>query len=191
MTSFTIYNAHTAPPGSQPILAAVESNWNFIPNLHGILAESPVALEAYNSAFSLFAKSSFTPAEQQVVFLSVNFENNCEYCMSGHSVLAANARVPAQAIEAIREGQPVADARLQALRVFTQSLVRNRGTVDPSEVDGFLAAGYTKAQVLEILVAIAAKTISNYSNHIAKTPLDAFMSKTAWTHPARRVPLAA
>lgn len=191
MTQFDVYTSSNAPDGSREILAAVEANWKFIPNLHGILAESPIALEAYSAVFTLFGKSSFTPSEQQVVFMAISYENNCEYCVSGHSALAAGAKVPAQAIQAIREGRAIADAKLQALRAFSQRLVRQRGVVDATEVDAFLAAGYTKAQVLEILVALAAKTISNYSNHVAKTPLDDFMAKTAWKHPDTRIAHAA
>lgn len=186
MTTFTIHTADTAPEAARETLRSIQSNWKFIPNLHGILAEAPVALEAYNTLFGLVGKTSFNAAEQQVLFLAVSYENDCEYCMSGHSMLAAGAKVPAQAIQALRDGELIVDPRLQALRAFAQSVVRNRGSVTAAETDAFIAAGFTRQQVLEVLVVVATKVISNYTNHIAGTPLDAFMTKTAWQHPAHR-----
>lgn len=186
MTDFPIHTPETAPEAARPILAAAKAGWGFVPNLHAKLAEAPVALQAYGALFDLFGKSSFTPAEQQVVYMTANVIHECEYCTSGHTVLAQMAKLDPAAIEALREGRPLPDARLQALHAFTRAVILGRGRVAPAEVDGFLAAGFDRPQVLEILVAIAAKTISNYANHIAGTPLDAFMAKTAWVAPSRR-----
>jgi uncharacterized peroxidase-related enzyme len=186
MTTFTIHTPETAPEAARQTLRATQANWKFIPNLHGILAEAPVALEAYNTLFGLVGKTSFDAVEQQVLFLAVSYENDCEYCMSGHSVLAAAAKVPAQAIQALRDGGTIADARLQALRSFAQAVVRSRGKVTAAETEAFIDAGFTRQQVLEVLVVVATKVISNYTNHIAGTPLDAFMARTAWQHPSHR-----
>ena len=83
------------------------------------------------------------------------------------------------------------EARLNVLRDFTQALVHGRGRVAPGVLAAFLAAGFTEQQVLELLVVVAAKTISNYANHLAGTPLDGFMAKTAWVAPSRRRQVAA
>lgn len=190
MTDFKLHDAATAPAASRPILENVEAAWNFVPNLHRVLAESPATLEAYGAVFALFDKSSFTPAERQVIYLAINFVNECEYCMSGHTALAAMAGVDGDTIEALRENVPLSDARLEALRTFTARLTETRGELAAGEVDAFRAAGFTNAQILEVILAVSVKTISNYVNHIAKTPLDGFMAKTAWTKPSAR-PLAA
>lgn len=153
---------------------------------HTELAESPAALKGYNVAFAAFDKSSFTPAERQVVYLAVNYENRCHYCMAGHSVLAGRAGVSDGAVEAVREGREIPDACLEALRRFASRMTATRGQVDPAEVDGFLAAGFTRAQVYEVILAIATKTLSNYTNHVANTPPDPFMAGTAWVHPDER-----
>ena len=186
MTEFTLHTAETAPAASRPILENVEAAWRFVPNLHRVLAESPATLEAYSAAFALFDKSSFTARERQVAYLAINYENACEYCMSGHSALAAMAGLDAGAVEALREGLPLADPRLQALRTFAASVTRSRAVLAPGEVEAFLAAGFTRAQVLEVILAVSVKTISNYVNHIAATPLDGFMAPTAWVAPSRR-----
>ncbi len=186
MTDFPIHTPETAPEASRAILAGAKAGWGFVPNLHAKLAEAPVALQAYASLFDLFGKSSFTPGEQQVVYMTANVFHECEYCTSGHSALAQVAGLDAATIEALREGLALPDARPQALHAFTRAVIANRGHV-AAEIDAFIAAGFTRAQVLEVLVAVAAKTISNYANHIAGTPLDAFMAKTAWVAPSRRV----
>lgn len=186
MTPFTLHTAASAPAKSRGILENVEAAWKFIPNLHRILAESPATLEAYSAAFSLFEQSSFTPQERQVIYLAINAENACEYCMSGHSALAAMAGVEAGVIEALRENAPLSDARLQALRSFAAAVTRSRAMLEPGELEAFLEAGFTRAQVLEVILAVSVKTISNYVNHVAKTPLDGFMAGTSWVAPARR-----
>jgi uncharacterized peroxidase-related enzyme len=191
MTTFTIHTPDTAPAGAKDALATIRDTWKFVPNLHGMLAESPPALEAYDTLFGLVEKTGLTPVERQVAFLAVSYENNCEYCMAGHSVLAKMAGVPAPTLAAIRDGQSIADPRLQALRRFVSRVVAQRGVVDAAEVDAFIAAGFTKANVLDVLLIAATKLLSNYTNHIAGTPNDAFMAQTAWQHPAHRVATAA
>jgi uncharacterized peroxidase-related enzyme len=186
MTTFTLHTPETAPAASRAILENVEAAWKFIPNLHRILAESPATLEAYSNAFSLFDKSSFDAKERQVIYLAINYENECEYCMSGHSALAAMSGVDADAIEALRENTVIANPRMEALRSFAASVTRTRANLNPGEVEAFIAAGFTNQQVLEVILAVSVKTISNYVNHIAKTPLDGFMAGTKWVAPSNR-----
>jgi uncharacterized peroxidase-related enzyme len=190
MTRFTLHTVDTAPEAAKAQLGQIEKNWKFIPNLHRILAESPVTLEAYDTLFGLVARSSFTPAEQQVAYLAINVFHECKYCTSGHSVLAKMAGVAPEAIAALREGRAIADPRLQALRSFAESVVRERGFVGDAAVDAFLAAGFTRAQVLEVVMIAATKTISNYVNHITHTPLDGFMADTKWVAPRNRATAA-
>lgn len=185
-TNFPLYEIETAPEASKPILEAAKEGFGMVPNLHKALAAAPAALEGYATLWNVFDKSSFTPVERQIVYLTSNYENECRYCMAGHSVLAKGAGVPADAIEAIREGAPIADAKLQALRAFTAKVVVNRGWVSQDDVQTFLDAGYDRANVFEVILGVAVKVISNYANHVAETPLDDFMGDTVWTPPAKR-----
>lgn len=190
MTDFVVHTAQTALAPAGEKLAQIGKAWGFVPNLHGVLAESPETLEGYDTLFGLVGKTTLTPIEQQVAFLAVNYENECEYCMAGHTALAGMAKVPAPIVAALREGEAVADARLEALRRFAAAVTRQRGDVGEAAVAAFLAAGFTRRNVLEIVLIVATKTISNYTNHIARTPNDAFMANTAWTAPSRRVAAA-
>jgi uncharacterized peroxidase-related enzyme len=188
MTSFTVHTLDSAPLASQALLAEVKQQWGFVPNLQGILAESAPALEGYQHLFRLVGKSSFTPAEQQLVFLAVATFNECEYCTMGHTYLARGARLDETAIEAVRAGNAVPDRRQETLRDFATAVVRERGFVGDAAVDAFLAAGFTRAQILEVVLVAATKTISSYANHIAHTPKEAFMSDPAfaWHAPGKR-----
>lgn len=184
--AFELHTPETAPEAARPILAAGKKAYGAVPNLYAILAQSPAALKGYTTLWSIFDESSFTPAERQVVYLTSNYENECRYCMAGHSVLAKMAGLSDQAIAAIRDGGVIDDRRLQALHRFTGQVVANRGFVSDAETEAFLAAGFDRQQVLEVILGAAVKLISNYTNHVADTPLDPFMANTVWEHPSRR-----
>ncbi|WP_341963930.1 carboxymuconolactone decarboxylase family protein [Pseudomonas sp. RC10] len=184
MTTFTTYTLDNAPDASKPVLKAVKGAFGFVPNLQSNMAESPELLAGYSALWDLFSKSSLTAQEQQVVYLTSNFENNCHYCMAGHTTLAKMIGMEAAVIEALRAGTAIPDARLEALRQFTALVVRERGFAGDAAVDAFLAAGYTRKNVLEVVLGVATKVMSNYTNHIVHTELDAFMAGNEWTKPA-------
>ena len=183
MPTFTVHTSETVPDDSREVLEKVQSNYGFVPNLLGVLAEAPVAAEAYLSLIALCRQSSFTPTERHVVWFAINYEHECNYCMAAHSAIAQMEDIAEDVIEATRNGNPYDDSRLQTLREFTRHVVVDRGEVSPQQVDQFLAAGFTKRNVLEIIVAISSKVLSNYTNHIAETPLDEEFSACAWKKP--------
>jgi uncharacterized peroxidase-related enzyme len=183
MTDFPVHTLDDAPEGARETLARVAATWGFVPNLQAILAESPAALKAYEALFALAAETGLTPAERQVVFLTASVFHGCAYCTMGHTFLAGKAGVPAEAVAALRAGALPEDARLRALAGFARRVLETRGDAGDAAVDAFVAAGFTRANVLDILVIVAAKTISNYANHMARTPKEGFMSDPAlaWT----------
>lgn len=189
MAQFTSHSIETAPEGSKERLARVSQAWGFLPKLHGKLAESPLALEAYDMLFGLVAsRATLSPVEQQVVYQAINVFHECEYCTAGHTYLSRQAQMDETTLAALRNGTPIPDTRLQALRLFAERMVRERGFVGDSAVDSFLAAGFTRAQVLEVITIAATKTISNYANHITLTEKESFMADPAlsWTSPRNR-----
>ena len=139
-------------------------------------------LDAYTYAYNSFrANSGFNSVEQEVVFLSVAYENNCEYCMAAHSFVGdMMTKVPTEVTNAIRDNKQIPDAKLAALSKLTRSLTANRGNVSQEQIDEFLAAGYTEAHVLGIIAGIAVKTLSNYSNHLTNPEVDMAFAGRSW-----------
>lgn len=188
MTAFVVHTIDSAPDGSRPVLQATAQAYGFVPNLHATLAESPVALEGLDTLFTLIGTSSLTPQEQQVTMLAVSVFNECEYCVAGHSFVARSVQVADTAVQALRQGMRIPDnPRLQALRSFTETALRERGRAGGAALASFMAAGYTLQNALEVLTIVAAKTLSNYANNLAQTPPDAFMADPAlrWVAPSR------
>jgi uncharacterized peroxidase-related enzyme len=172
-----------ADPLAADRMRAAQAGFGFVPNMYGVMANSPGLFDTYVHGYERFrALSGFTPAEQEVVLLAVSRENGCTYCVAAHSFIADKmSAVPEAVTTAIRDGQPIPDASLAALHDFTRTMVVKRGLPDKSDVAAFLAAGYSERQILEIVLAIAVKTLSNYANHLFHTPVDAMFASCAWT----------
>lgn len=154
----------------------------FIPNMYVNMGANPALLDAYTHSYKSFrANAGFTPVEQEVVFLSVAYENNCEYCMAAHSFVGdAMTKVPKEVTNAIREGKQIPDQKLAALSKLTRSLTANRGNVTEQEINAFLDAGYSETHILGIIAGIAVKTMSNYSNHLTNPQLDEAFAGRVW-----------
>lgn len=171
---FTVHNKNSAPDALKPVFDQVQKAYGFIPNLYGIFANSPVALHTYLSVLDLLDKHAALDAqEQQLVMLAVSAENGCDYCVAAHSAVAKMAQVPDDQIEAVRENRPLGDAKRTVLVRFARKTIEHRGWTPPADIEAFLAAGYTQQHVLDVLAIAAIKTLSNYTNHLANTPIDA------------------
>ncbi len=180
MSNYQIHTKKTAPSSAAEILANAEKAYGFTPNLLGVMAESPALIKAYMALGKIFDETSFSPTERQVVILSASRFNECRYCMAAHSVVAGMQNIPADVIEAIRDDLPIADERLEALRRIVTSTIEQRGWLSEDDKDAFFAAGFTTAHLFEVILGISYKTLSNYVNHIAETPLDSAFTTGAW-----------
>ncbi len=187
MNYFKVHTKETASAASAELLGNAEKAFGFIPNLLGVMAESPATLNAYLTLGQLFDSSSFTATERQVAILAISRYNECHYCMAAHSVVAGMQNVPADVIQAIRNDEPIADERLEALRWFANQVVDKRGWVSGNDIDTFLDAGFTRAQILEVILSLSFKTLSNYINHVANTPLDSAFAAQSWQPADKRL----
>ncbi|MDT8388144.1 MAG: carboxymuconolactone decarboxylase family protein [Thiogranum sp.] len=178
--AFPYHTPDTAPADARPLLDNANKQYGMVPNLYAKMAEAPGLLQAYLQVAELFSKSSLSATEQQVVLLSASRVNGCDYCVSVHSALADMTGVPTEVTNAVRDNTPLSDDRLEALRQFTARMVETRGWLDEADTQAFLAAGYTPANILEVILGVGQKTLSNYTNHIAGTELDAAFSGRAW-----------
>ncbi len=180
MTDFPLHDETTAPQASKDLLARSKKQNGRIPGLHATMAEAPGLLEGYQLVHQLFLDSSFDKDELTVVWQSVNVEHSCHYCVPAHTGIAKAMKVDDAITDALRDGTPLPGERLEALRTFTLAMVRERGNVDDDAVQAFLDAGFTKRQVLEVILGVSQKVMSNYTNHLAQTPVDAPFEKFVW-----------
>jgi alkylhydroperoxidase family enzyme len=178
---FGYLDQDTAPAASLPLIERSIKAYTFLPKLHAILANAPATYQAYLDTFALFEhNTSLSPLEQQVVFQTANHENACHYCLPGHTFLMQAAGMPQDVIAALRTGAVLADGKLEALHVFARRLIQQRGHLSAPELQEFFAAGYTQRSALEVLVGLAAKLMSNYTNALANTDLDDPVKPYAW-----------
>lgn len=186
MMNFPLLDETTAPKGALDALATTKKNFGMIPNVEKVMALAPQLLSGYAHMWDLFETTTFTPIERQVVFMTANFENECSYCIPWHSMLAKNAGMENREVDALRSGAPLADPKLEVLRVFTRTLIANRGKASEAELQVFFDAGYSDVQALEVILGLAIKLISNYTNSIAGTPLDPEAEHLRWEKPVIR-----
>lgn len=164
----------TADAAQREILEAAQKAVGFIPNMYANMVNVPGVLSTYLHGYAEFRqKSGLTPTEQEVVFLAISQHNGCNYCTAAHSMLADKmSGVPAAVLAAIRTHQPIPDIKLQALYAYSQELVKTGGKPSQAMGEAFLAAGYTENHALQIVLAAAVKTLSNFTNHLCQTVVD-------------------
>ncbi|MBT9484489.1 carboxymuconolactone decarboxylase family protein [Sediminibacterium sp.] len=165
------------------LLEAAKKQTGMVPNMYENMANFPALLETYGTGYNLFRKEGgFTPAEQEVIFLTISKENGCDYCMAAHSVVAdMMSKVPVAVTDAIRNDEEIPDAKLRVLSKFTSVMLNKRGRPSEEDVQEFLMAEYTEKHILAIILAISVKTISNYSNHIFQTEVDTMFKAREWS----------
>lgn len=165
--------AETAPEGSREALAQVKQGYGFVPNLLATMANSPATLNGYLAMDAAFERGTLSPRERQIVQLAASRENACGYCTAAHTtVLRDMLKASPEVVAAARDEAP-ADPRTDALVRLTRELVRERGVVSPAAIEGFLAAGFSRPQVLEVLLGVTLKTLSNYMDHLSPVEVDA------------------
>ena len=181
MAEFTVHTIRTAPEASKPVLENSLKRFKMIPNLHGVMAEAPELLKAYISVGDLFENSSLTAEELTVVWQAINVEHNCTYCVPAHTGIAHSMKVDPKLIEALRDGSVMTTDKLQVLHETTLKITRQRGVIEQEDMDRFFAVGYGQRQLLEIILGLSMKVMSNYVNHVAQTPLDKEFEKFSWS----------
>jgi uncharacterized peroxidase-related enzyme len=173
MTQYVIHTLETAPPASKPMLEILKTSVGMIPNLAAAMSESPQLIEGFVTLRGLFqASSSFSPAEREAIALVNAVENDCRYCAAIHSTFALHAGATQDTVDAIRAGKSPAEPRMRALTDYARTMVRERGHVAETDLQNFFEAGFTRAQSLEVIAALALSILANYSGHLTKVPPD-------------------
>ncbi len=164
----------TATGAAKDILESTQANLGFVPNMYRTMANSSGYLSTYATGYKAFRQDSgFTAKEQETIFLVISRGNGCDYCTAAHSMIADKvSKLDSETLNALRSGAPLADAKLQALAEFTAHVFETRGMITRARAAAFLEAGFAEKQIMEVVLAISVKILSNYSNHIFHTDLD-------------------
>ena len=145
------------------------------------MATAPALLEGYMTLAGIFNKTKLSEDERQIILLTASRIHSCSYCMATHSFIATNSGVGADVVTALRNNTPIGHAKLEALRQFVAVMVVNRGWPEATDVQALITAGYSQQTVLEVILGISLKVMSNYTNHAVQTPVDGVFAAHAWT----------
>lgn len=166
MVDFTFHTPENTSGATKELLAGIQKGYGFIPNLFGYMAEAPTTVEAYLALNDLVSKTSLSPGQQQVALLAVSVENDCDFCSVAHRAMGKMKKANEQTLAAVSSHSTINDPQDRALVAFAQSVTKNRGRPSDAEVQAFLNAGFTKQKILEVILIVSIKTLSNYINHL-------------------------
>lgn len=174
---FILLDSHSAPQESRSILATLHASRGMTTNIERAMAASPALLTAYTQIMASFEKTSFSALERQIILLAISRDNDCGYCAAWHTAMALRAGLPPADIEALRNNNPLCDARLESLRYFTVRVAQQRGHISDEALSEFCRHGWNTQQALEVIVGIGAKTLSNYASSLMQIELDHAVKK--------------
>lgn len=180
MHHFQVHTVDSAPPASKAALEGLKKNFGLVPNLAATMAESPTLVNGFVGAFVNFAGGSLGAAQRQVILLTSAVTNQCAWAVAFHSAAALGEGVPATDIEAIRAGKPPSDPRYAALSSVARALITKRGALDADDRNAFDAAGFSPAQLLEVIAGLAVSTMANYAGNITNPPLEEPFRAQVW-----------
>ena len=177
---YPIYSIASAPEESKPALEQLQQAFGVVPNIAGVIANSPKLINSLVGLFQQVHSPGLTEPENQIVLLTDAVTNSCAYAVAFHTALALQQRISSEETTGIRERRLPTDKRFAALSKLAKTLIEKCGHLSDQELDSFIAAGFTKEQVLEVIVIVAASTITNYAGTIANPPLEDPFRQYAW-----------
>ncbi|MDG6269909.1 carboxymuconolactone decarboxylase family protein [Glaesserella parasuis] len=173
MSKFQIHTIDTAPEAAKETLQAVKNNNGFIPNLIGVLANAPTALETYRTVGAINQRNSLTPTEREVVQITVAVANGCGFCVAGHTAISIKQiKMPDELLQALRKATPIQDNKLDTLARFTLAVINTKGKVGEILLNEFFAVGYTQQNALDVVLGVSLASLCNYANNLADTPIN-------------------
>lgn len=161
----------TAPTASRPLLEGVQKSLGFVPNMMGVIANSPAALEGYLSLSGALAKGALPPKLREQIALAVAEINGCGYCLSAHTLLGGKAGLGADEILAARKSS-AADSKSDAVLKLAHAITRQRGAIADSELQAARSAGLSDAEIIEVVAHVALNILTNYTNNLVETTID-------------------
>jgi AhpD family alkylhydroperoxidase len=180
MSILEVQTIDQAPEGSRAPLEKLQTVFGMVPNVAGVIANSPVLANIFVPLFAGVHGGTFTEGEIQTLLLTNAVTNSCAWAVAFHSYLALQAGLTAADVQAIRERRAPREPRYAALSVYARSLIEQRGHVGDAAIAALLSAGFKPDQALEVLAVSAASTITNYTLNVAEPPLEPMFQEHTW-----------
>jgi AhpD family alkylhydroperoxidase len=181
MTRFPVHTMESAPERSKHSLKQLEAAFGMIPNIAGVMANSPVLINSLVGLFGNVHGGSFTEPQVQIVLLTDAVTNECAWAVAFHTALGLKAGLDPTDVQAIRERRLPKDMKHAALSLLAKTLIEKRGRLDDEDIDRFIAAGFGKDLALEAIAIVAASTITNYTGSVTRIRLEAPFQAHAWS----------
>ena len=181
MTSFPVNTIASAPEPSKPALQQLQSTFGMLPNLIGAMSTSPVLINSLLGLFKHVHGGSFTEAQVQIVLLTDAVTNASTWAVAFHTTLALKEGIDPADVQAVRERRLPKDRKFAALSALARALIEKRGHLDERDMDQFMTAGFGKHHLLEVIAAVAASTITNYTGSVTKPPVEAAFEAHSWS----------
>lgn len=182
MWRLPIQTIESAPEAAKAALTTAEKNNGYLPNLLGLLANAPVALETYLTVGGINARSSLTLAEREAVQITAAAIHGCGFCVAGHTAIAyKKANLDEATVEALRARTAPADAKLRAVADFTKAVIATRGAVSDETLTAFKSAGFSDQAALEVVLGVSLATLCNFANNLGQPDLNPQLEPYRWT----------
>jgi AhpD family alkylhydroperoxidase len=181
MSRVTVHTLESAPAAARPLLETALKANGYLPNLLGVLANAPAALETYLTVSAINGKAELSLPEREVVQLIAATNHGCGFCVAGHTAVGLNkAKLTPEVVEALRTGTVLPDAKLEAVAAFAREVIATRGNVSDATYLAFQAAGYSEGNALEVILGVSLATLCNFANVFAQTTLNPELAKYQW-----------
>ncbi len=173
-TAFVGHTIESAPPASRRLMAATAKHLGYLPVATARWATSPHLLDGFGKLSGLFESSELDPVAREVLIMTVATRNGCHLCVAMHTARLSAMDAGQALIAALRDGpdEPLADPRLEAIRIFTLRVLETAGDVGDDALSAFLRSGYTSQNALEVVLGIATYTLSTLANRLTGAPVD-------------------
>jgi alkylhydroperoxidase family enzyme len=180
MRNLRVHTIESAPEKSKPALQGLKQKFGFIPNVAATMAGSPVLISAFINGFGSFHGGSFNESEKQTLLLTNAVTLKCPWTVAFHSTLALQEGIPQSDVDAIRDGKMPGDAKCSALSGLAKALIEKRGKASDADIERFASAGYSQAQMLEVITGIGISTMAATAGNLADTPVEELFQGQTW-----------
>ena len=171
-TSFPDHTIESAPPAARRSMAATEKHLGYLPAAVARMAVSPHLLDGFGKLSAIFESSTLDPVAREVLVMTIATTNRCHICVAMHTARLTALGADPDIIAGLRNAAPLADERLEAIRVFTLGVLATAGDVGDEALRAFLARGYTSQNALEVVLGIGTYTMSTLANRLTRAPVD-------------------